>query len=353
MASNLTITAYYTRKAIFWGGIFLVGFIVVKGSLTMAAVIWKTLVPTPPPPPNERWGAMPLLSFAGTSEQLPQTITYKLETKDGNFPTLPDVAKVYFMPQAAPNLLSLERANQKASSMGFSGKPEAIDKSHYRWTNLIPMPVVLSMNINNGVFDINYPYQNDQQLLNATSLPNSDQAAQEAKGFLSSGGSLTPDLASGSAEFILYRYDPPNLVPAVSLSEADFVRVNFFRTPLDGLEVLPDDPKLSLITFLFSGSTGSKRMVEIKYNYHQIDRENFGTYPLKGGQQAWAELQNGKGHIAHLGQNTDGNITIRKIYLAYYEAVDPQTYIQPIYVFEGDRDFFAYVPAIGTTTKAK
>jgi len=34
------------------------------------------------------------------------------------------------------------------------------------------------------------------------------------------------------------------------------------------------------------------------------------------------------------------------VYLAYYDSLDPQTYLQPVFVFEGDDDFLAYVPAV-------
>ena len=37
---------------------------------------------------------------------------------------------------------------------------------------------------------------------------------------------------------------------------------------------------------------------------------------------------------------------IRKVSLAYFEPVTPAQFLQPVYVFEGDRGFAAYVPAI-------
>jgi len=86
--------------------------------------------------------------------------------------------------------------------------------------------------------------------------------------------------------------------------------------------------------------------VEISYVYFPVEKEIFGTYPLKPVTQAWNELQQGQGYIANLGQNEDGQVTVRKVYLGYYDADTPQHYLQPIYVFEGDKSFFAYVPAV-------
>jgi hypothetical protein len=43
---------------------------------------------------------------------------------------------------------------------------------------------------------------------------------------------------------------------------------------------------------------------------------------------------------------TDSNVTIRKMYLAYYEPTTLTNYLQPIFVFEGDNNFVAYVSAV-------
>jgi hypothetical protein len=47
-----------------------------------------------------------------------------------------------------------------------------------------------------------------------------------------------------------------------------------------------------------------------------------------------------------LGDNQEGQITIRNIFLAYFESEEPQNYLQPIFVFEGDKNFTAYVSAV-------
>jgi len=274
-------------------------------------------------------------------------LSFKLETIQGGLPKLPPVGKVYFMPKEGPNLLALERAGEKAQKMGFRSQPEKISQTIYRWTNQKIPPTTLEMDINTGNFHLRYPYETDQELLTGKNLPANQQAASEAKNFLSTNGLLTDDLATGSAEFDYLRFTPPSLTPAISLSEADFVRVNLFRANLDGLKILPPNPKESLISFLFSGSREfGKRIIEVNYNYFPIEKEIFATYPLKPINTAWQELQGGQGFIANFGQNEQGQITIRQIYLSYYDAKDPQNFLQPIYVFEGDRNFFAYVPAV-------
>ena len=69
-------------------------------------------------------------------------------------------------------------------------------------------------------------------------------------------------------------------------------------------------------------------------------------YPLKSIQAAWEEFQKNQGFIANLGQNDKNEIIIRKVSLSYYDADKPQHFLQPIYVFEGDRNFIGFLPAI-------
>jgi len=147
-----------------------------------------------------------------------------------------------------------------------------------------------------------------------------------------------------------FKFQQGNLVPVIALSETQVARVNFFRKSLDELPILPPNPKKSLITFLITNSTDpNKKMVEANYTYNQIERETFSTYPLKSSAQAWQELQAGQGYIANLGNNQEGEITIRRIYLAYFESEQPQKFLQPIFVFEGDNSFYAYVSAVEPT----
>ncbi|OGV88597.1 hypothetical protein A2Z41_01940 [Microgenomates group bacterium RBG_19FT_COMBO_39_10] len=349
--ATLTQTAQTTRKALKYGVIALVVIFVLKIAWGVGTDIWKKIHPPPPPPPTMAFGPLPKLKFP--EKQTPE-LSYRLETIQGALPQFDNIDRVYLSPQKPPNLLALDRAKQKVRKMGFTGQPEKVNENTYRWTTEITPATTLEMNINTGNFHLRYQFENDQELLVQKNLPTNEQAAQEAKSFLQNNGLLTEDLATGSAEFDYLKYISPNLIPAISLSEADFVRVNFFRADLNDLRIYPPNPKEALVSFLFSGSRlMGKRIIEIKYTYQPIDRNTSATYPLKPINNAWQELQSKQGYIANLGQNDDKQITIRKIYLAYYDSEEPQTFIQPIYIFEGDHNFFAYVPAIDPTWTEK
>ena len=67
---------------------------------------------------------------------------------------------------------------------------------------------------------------------------------------------------------------------------------------------------------------------------------------MKPSSTAWEELQAGRGFIARYPTNGAISIVVRQVYLGYYDSFDPQMYLQPVFVFEGDNGFLAYVPAV-------
>jgi hypothetical protein len=339
--ATLTETAYYARKTLAIGGILLAAFIVLRISLNLAIKVWHRLHPAPPPKPTVSFGKIPQPVFP---ESNASGFTFKLETIEGKLPNLGNIGKVYLMPKETPTFLTLDRAKEKASTLGFRGEAEAISQNLYRWRN---GSTTLEMDILTGNFKLRYPYKDDQSLLVNKNLPSSQQAIQEAKSFLGGRNLLGKDVSAGTGETIYLRFVPPDLVPAISLSEADFIRVNLFRADLDKMKILPPNPKHSLISFLFSGSReGGKRIVEIDYNYFPIEQEISATYPLRSVETAWQELQAGEGYIANPPETGGTSPIIRKVYLAYYDSASSQNYLQPIYVFEGDDEFMAYTAAL-------
>lgn len=343
--ATLTQTAYYTRKGIKYGSIALVVFLILRFIWGITSAYLRKIHPPSPPPPTVSFGKLPKIDFP-QKKDLPK-LTFRLETIQGTAPKLDTIGKVYFSVKPGATLLSLDRAKETAKKMGFSTNPQALSSRTYRFqTNTIP-PTTLDIDIITGNFKLYYDFSGDQTILTEKKLPSNDQAISEAKSFLQSSGLSASDLSLGKASVSYLKYQAPNLLPAISLSEADFVKVGLFREDLDKLPILPENPSQPPISFLFSGARSrDKRIVEINYNYNKIEKESFATYPLKSTQTAWQELQDGKGFIASLGENTDGKITVRKIYLAYFDSSEPQNFLQPVFVFEGDRDFFAYVSTV-------
>ncbi len=343
--ATLTVTAYYTRKGIKYGAIFFVGFLIFRFIWGVTTAYLRKIHPPPPPPPTVSFGKLPKIDFP-KREGFP-TLSFKLETIQGTIPTLSSIGKVYFSVKPGATLLSLDRAKETARKMGFSSTPQALSSRVYRFSTQTAPATTLDIDIVTGNFRLHYDFSSDQSIFVEKKLPSNDQAISESKSFLQGAGLLAEDLASGKAEVSYLKYQAPNLLSAISLSEADLVKVGLFRQDLDSLPVLPENPKEGLIYFIFSGvRERGKRIVEASYNYNKVEKENFSTYPLKSTTAAWQELQGGGGFISSLGENTDGKITIRKIYLAYFDSPEPQNFLQPVFVFEGDGNFVAYVSAV-------
>ena len=259
-----------------------------------------------------------------------------------------DKQKVYFIPVKKPGLLDLDRAKNQAKRMGFLSEPRKISETVYRWQKEKALLSTLEMNIVNDNFTIKKNWQEDQTLLVEKMLPIKEQAFIEAKNFLQTNGLPSQNLKIENAKVSFLRFVSPNLLPAISLSEADFVRIDLFRKKLNDLPVVPPNPKEASISFLFSGSRNQeRRILEVKFTHFPAVGETSATYPLKTSAQAWEELKTGKAFIASLKKGKT-QITIRKIYLAYFENNILQNYLQPIYVFEGDDNFAAYISAISS-----
>lgn len=344
--ANLTTTAFYTRKGVKYGSIGIVVFLILRFAFHTAVDYWRERNPPPPPPPTVAFGNLPEIEFPD-QESLPEEIIYKLETAEGIIPQAEDIGKVYTITKTNPSLLGLDRAKTLAGKIGFASEPTQITPRLYRFTSQTTPVTTLEMDTVTGYFTLKYDYRNDQSILAEKKLPSDEQAVTEAERFLTTLTILEEDIKDGEGKVSYYRFSPDKLLPAISLSEADFVRVDLFRQLLDEKQIISEEPGNSLIHFILSGSRERlRRIIEVKYVYSPLERENFATYPLKSASVAWTELNSGQAHIAELGDNQNGQVTIRRIYLAYYESEEPQNFLQPIFVFEGDKNFSAYVPAV-------
>lgn len=339
--TTLTETAYYTRRIIKYGSLFIVFLILLRIAVGVGISVYRKFFPPPPLPPTVSFGKLPGLPFP--DKKIEKKFSFSLQTKTGELPTLPSQAKVYFMPQAAASFLDLENAKKIASSLGYTQEPTSLSETIYRFGHP-RAPATLDMNIVNRTFSLNYNLSASLELLSTRPRTN-EEALSAVRSFLGRADLLAPDLETGEAKFDYLKVQAPNLVSAISLSEANFVRVNLFRQNYEQLPVLTPDRERSNVWFLVSGErSDGRQIIAGEYHYFTVDTSRFSTYPLKGAQQAWDELTNGKAFIASESQSA--NVTVRRVYPAYYDSGSIQEFLQPIIVFEGDENFSAYVPAI-------
>jgi hypothetical protein len=273
---------------------------------------------------------------------------FSLETITGGLPKFAsDSAVVYFMPKDPPNLLAITKTQDFAKKLEFDPTPFQETRTIYRFQDLQFPLRKLQYDIVSNNFVMKYSYEQDTGLFTEGTIRDQNVAIQDAIEFLKNNQIYKTDFEHGSRKVIKQRLVGFLLIPTDNLSTTDAMQVNLFRGSVNSLAVVTPNPDEGQIQILLSGAkTPKKKILEVIYTYWPIDQQTAATYSLKPIESAWQELQSGGGFIAKFPINGETTATIRNIYLAYYDSFEPQTYLQPVYVFEGDHEFTAYVHAI-------
>lgn len=354
-APNLTDISIKGRQAVRYGIYTLILYFIARLAISASLNVYHSIAPEATPPPSVGFNRIATIPFPDES-YVPDKVNYKVETATGALPVFPDQMKVYLMPKFPSTLASVDTARQKATALKFTIGPVALKPVVYRFSNP-KTPASMTINIVTGVFSTSYNLAADPIPLEST-IFGPDAATKEAKSLLSQADSLPEDL-TGPVKHDYLKVEGQNLVTAISQAEASLIRVNFYRKNIEQVEAtdetegfegypsLPPNPKQGNTWLILSGSRDENRiLIGSEFKYYPIDETKFETYPIKTAQQAIEDLQNNKAYIANFGLNPEGNITIRRIYLAYYDPDVESQFYQPIIVLEGDNDFYAYVPAV-------
>lgn len=347
--ASLTLATKMGRQAVKYGLIALVVMIVGRMLLSAAISFWRALNPPPPPAPTAGFGALPKINFpTQTAEQRPKN--YRLETGLGNrLPELElDQAKVFLMPKSAPSLLADQEVKKIAANYGFIFQPELLNSRTYRWTKTGALNSSLEIDLPTKNFSLKSNYLARPELITGNNrLPEEFEAVRRVKNFLDRADLLAEDIATSAGEVVFLKSAGSELTEAFSLSDADFLRINLDRGPVDGeYSLFNPDPNKGVISGVMSGVlSGQDSIVELDYHYRSVDYTQVETYALRTARSAWQVLQAGEGYIARA-KNLEQAV-VRSVELGYYEDWNSdQEYLQPIYVFKGDEDFVGYVQAV-------
>jgi hypothetical protein len=341
--ASLTETAYYARRTINWLILGIIAYMILRVVWSVFVTLLVVLFPPKAPPPDHKFGKLPALQFPQVASPSGQ-ISFKLETIEGNVPKASNSAVVYFMPKPAPNLLALTNTQKFAERLRFDSNPKPESKNVYRFDDPNLPLRSLRYDIVTNNFIVKYVYAQDLGLFNENNIPGLEAAKGEAKTILQTYNVMPDDITNGEVTVTYLKLNNDQLLPTSSQSQANAVRIDFFRQSTLGLSMKTPDPTEGSISITLSGSSNpGKRILELAYTYWPVDYQTTATYSIKTSTQAWQELQNGYGYIQ---KYPAGNvIVVRRIYLAYYDSIEAQMYLQPVFVFEGD-DFVGYVPAI-------
>jgi hypothetical protein len=340
--ATLTEASIASRKGVRYTIYSIIAIIILRGIILSGIAIYKKVFPPPPTPATVAFGKLPKLPFPEVAKK---KLSFSLETASGDIPTFPLQSKVFFMPKTASNLLSLDFAKEKAKKLGFAEDPQQVTESLYKFYHKTA-PSSIEMNIVTGAFSISYDFNIDSTPLSVHPTQ-PEVAATTIKSFLQN-ASLYPDDLTGTISHEFLKTQGGSFVPALSISDANLVRIDLSRKTIDDLPAVTSNFGKSNVWFMVSGIRDrGKDVLAGEYHYFPVDESQVATYPIKTGQEAFQELVSGNYYPSSYGTTTDDDsIKIRKVYLAYYDAGVYTEFYQPVYVFEGDKDFVGYVPAV-------
>lgn len=338
--ATLTEISVVARKGVKWGIVALIIMMLIPLTIRLGRQFYTQLNPPPPPAPTVRYGKLPQLVFPPASDY--EGTEFKLETIEGGLPQLDSQGRVYLVGINKSRLLTLDRIKEKARLLGFVNDPVPLDEQTYRFIHP-QLPAELIANIISGGFSYRFDWTTDSSIYSNTKVPTGNQAIAEAKGWLQDLGLLPADLAAGEGKVQYFTATGSAIVPAETFYDANFTRADLFREGKDDFRVMTAGGDTSPVNVLISGLTTPKRVIQANYQHSVTLDNDFATYPLKSVTQAWNELVSGQGYLA---KRAGSDVVVRKISFAYYESNDPQPFLQPIFVFEGDNGFIGYVQAV-------
>lgn len=345
--ASLTQVSLISRNAIKWGAVGLVVLMIIPGIVALGKRLWEQSHPAPPIPPTVRYGKLPTIVFPpGVDEVTPE---YKLETIQGGLPVLPFVSKVYIVGINRSRLISLDTLRQQAKTLGFTNDLIPLDEQTYKFVHPdINAEIVFNI-ITNTVY-YRWDWTEESQIYENHSQPVAAEAGSLSKSVLQRLNLLPAELATGQQKTIYLVASGSALTPVETQFQGNFTRVDFFRAQKDTMPIVTAGGDTSPVSVMFSGITnrltGEKRVAQINYQFSPTLDNDFATYPLKPVSLAWDELLQGKGYVA---KKAGQKVIVRDVYLGYYESSEPQSFLQPVYVFEGDGGFKAYVQAVDSS----
>lgn len=342
---TLTEITYYTRRSapfVLLGMVFFVLFYFIIRLVFVQLAAKKTL---PPPVYNTLFGKLNKINFSSQIDYPPEA-TFTLDTIEGRPITATDGAKIFFLPKKVARFGYLQTAYLMAKTLDFN---TTIIKHQLDGTNIVfdDGEKRLSVDITNFNFEYKLNYENSLELFDDSVLPDEKTIVENAKQFLRALNKYPEELTLGNQEIIYLNFDSITRDFAVvsSPEEANVVEVDFYRPDIDTFPVRPPRYFNSQNFVVMAFKNDNYKVIKAQVKFFEPDTKNYATYPVKTGEEAYAQLKKGKGVIVSSGLNTN-QITITKMLLGYYDPDVYQPYLQPIYIFLGENGFAAYVPAV-------
>ena len=263
-------------------------------------------------------------------------ISFVLDTVDSRLPKLPALLPVYPFAPRTPNLLDLDRSAEIAKSFGFSGAARQVNSETYVFTDPGTSSQEFRIDIVSKNFNLVTTNLNDPTISKSVPSDGVDQVALQARNVLDRENLMWEDLELGKDMVTYKKLLGGSYVNAGSPSEANAARVDIFRNGVAGYDLVGPKKDESLIyVILASGQNQRRSLVEIGYTYWNYFIDGSSTYPLLPISSAWEKVASGQATLIFPTIASFQEVRIQDIKIAYYQAQVHQTYLQPIYIFDG------------------
>lgn len=271
---------------------------------------------------------------------------YFFDTVEGVPISASETARVYYLPPSNTRFGYREKIYLMAKNLGF----DTTAVKH----NLIGKEAVfsdgkqqLTIDITNFNFSYQYQFTGDEEFFLNTLVPPRETVENKAVDYLKSIGRYPNELAQGKTNLIYLYFDreTKNLSLEQNPNKANMIEIDFYRPDVDIFPVVSPTyfNSQNFLIIIFFGEESKILKAQIKF--FEKSEEQYGVYPLKTGEKAWEELKAGQGII--VSAPVDKNqVTIKKMFFAYFDPDIYQDYFQPVYVFLGEENFVGYVPAV-------
>lgn len=275
--------------------------------------------------------------------------TYVMDTVEGEPITATEAAKVFFIPKSPFRFGYKEKISVIAKTLGFEGngleyqlsakKTDAIFEDKKR---------KFVIDINNFNFKFDQDITRSPELFQKPAIPDKESAQNKAIDFLKSFDRYPTDLAKGRMNVIFLQYDTVSSRTAVleDNKDANMAEVDFYRADIDQFPIVSPKYFNSQNYVTMVQTVNGYQVVGAQMQFFEKSEGQVGIYPIIDGQTAFEKLATGSGFIVSGANLPQKQIPIKRMFMGYFDPNTYQEYLQPVYVFLGDNNFVAYVPAV-------
>lgn len=312
----------------------------------------KVLFPAPPPGPEMKFGALP--PFFLPQGKSSSGIQFSVNTIEGTLPPVPDRMRVYKIFKSEPNILSLQNIKNRLKKFGFSDQETKITDTMYQWTQEETGSVIKYDLLTNN-FEVTSSFISSGREGELQSLPRYEETILFPLQFLKELGIDTSNIDQSRSTLQYLALSGTNLSETTSASQAKIAKIQLYQKSLpvdpfllglaqyESLNIFyPTYPESSL-NFLVANTQTGLKIIEAKFFYNIPSTTEYSTYPLKGIDEMYQDLQVGKGYI--IAAPNSKFVEIIELEPGYYLSDKEQFYITPILIFKG-KDFVAFVSAL-------